>query len=211
VRGGASVLEHLKQAWAGFWTERAIEQRRLLGDPPLGGGGGVVVQRMVDSRVSGVLHTVCAATGQLREMVINVGLGLGEGVVSGAVGVDTILVSKDGDLLSEDLRLRYRVGDKRERVVRDPDRPARTRRQETLYHQRFRPALEYVEVCELVRAAARLEAAYLEPLDVEFGIEGRDLRILQVRPVPVFAAAWRDSLAHHPLSPASVPARSREP
>jgi len=210
VRGAASVLEHLKLAWAGFWTERAIEQRRLLGGPPLGGGGGVVVQRMVDSRVSGVLHTVCAATGQLREMVINAGLGLGEGVVSGAVEVDTVLVSKDGDLFSDDLRLRYRVGDKRERVVRNPEQPASTRRQETLYHQRFRPALEYVEVCELVRAAARLEEAFLEPLDIEFAIEGRDLRILQVRPVPIFAAAWRDSLAHHPLRPATAPGRRRE-
>ncbi|MBI5067791.1 MAG: hypothetical protein HZB56_06085 [Deltaproteobacteria bacterium] len=209
VRGAASVLEHLKLAWAGFWTERAVEQRRLIGEAPLGGGGGVVVQRMVDSRVSGVLHTVCAATGQLREMVINAGLGLGEGVVSGAVEVDTVLVSKDGDLFSDEVRLRYRVGDKRERVVRDPDRPASTRRQETLYHQRFRPALEYVEICELVRAAARLEEAFLEPLDIEFAIEGRDLRILQVRPVPVFAAAWRDSSAHHPLCPAP-PGRRRE-
>ncbi len=205
VRGTGPVLDHLKLAWAGFWTERAMDQRHHLGAPPLAGGGGVVVQRMVDSRVSGVLHTVCVATGQLREMVVNVALGLGEGVVSGAVNVDTILVSKDGGRDPDDLRLRYRVGDKRERVVRDPDRGAGTRRQETLYHQRLRPALEYVEICELVRAAARLEEAYLEPLDIEFAIEGRDLRILQARPVPVFAAAARESLASHPLDPVARP------
>jgi pyruvate,water dikinase len=207
VRGAGPVLEHLKLAWAGFWTERAIDQRRLLGLAPLARGGGIAVQRMVDSRASGVLHTVCAATGQLREMVINAGLGLGEGVVSGTVEVDTILVSKGGDLESGDLELRYRVGDKREQVVRDEERGTGTRRRETLYHQRLRPALEYVELCELVAQAARLERAFLEPLDVEFAIEGRGLRVLQARPVPIFDAAWRETLARHPLC---APARRGE-
>lgn len=199
VRGLDGVLEHLKLAWAGFWTERAIDQRRLLGAPPLPRGGGIVVQRMVDARASGVLHTVCAATGQLREMVINAGLGLGEGVVSGTVDVDHVLVSKDGDLLSGDLDLRYRVGDKREQVVYDRERGVGTRRVETRYHQRLRAALEYVELQELVRAAARLEEAFVEPLDIEFAIEGRDLHILQARPIPVFHAAWLETLSRHPL------------
>lgn len=198
VRGLDAVLEHLKLAWAGFWTERAIDQRRRLGAPPLPRGGGIIVQRMVEARVSGVLHTVCAATGQLRQMVINAGLGLGEGVVSGTVDVDHVLVAKDGDLLSGDLDLRYRVGDKREQVVCDRGRGSGTRREQTRYHQRLRAALEYVELQELVRAAARLEEAFLEPLDIEFAIEGRDLHILQARPIPVFHAAWRETASHRP-------------
>ncbi len=198
VRGLDAVLEHLKLAWAGFWTERAIDQRRLLGASPLPRGGGIVIQRMVDARASGVLHTVCAATGQLREMVVNAGLGLGEGVVSGTVDVDHILVSKDGDL-SGDLDLRYRVGDKREQVVCDRERGAGTRREQTRYHQRLRAALEYVEIEELVRAAARLEEAFVEPLDIEFALEGRDLHILQARPIPVFHAAWLETLSRHAL------------
>jgi phosphoenolpyruvate synthase/pyruvate phosphate dikinase len=149
---------------------------------------------MVDSRVSGVLHTVCAASGQLREMVVNAGLGLGEGIVSGTVDVDQILVSKSGDLEACDLQLRYHVGDKREQVVRDLERGSGTRRQETRYHQRLRPALEYVELRELVRFATRLEQVLVEPLDIEFAIEAADLRILQARPVPIFDAAWREIL-----------------
>jgi pyruvate,water dikinase len=156
---------------------------------------------MVDPRASGVLHTVSAATGELREMVVNAGLGLGEGVVSGTVDVDHVLVSKDGDLASGELRLRYRVGDKREQVVCDREKGSGTRRQETRYHERFRPALEYVELTDLVRAAARLEEAFVEPLDVEFAIEGGGLRILQARPVTVFDAVWRETLARHPLHP----------
>jgi pyruvate,water dikinase len=199
VRGRDAVVEHLKLAWAGFWTERAIDRRRALGASPLARGGGIVVQRMVDARVSGVLHTVYAAAGQLREMVINVGLGLGEGIVSGTVDVDHVLVAKTGDLSRGDLQLRYRVGDKREQVVFDRERGTGTKRQETRYHQRFRAALEYVELCDLVRAASRLEEAFLQPLDVEFAFEGQSLFILQARPIPLCDAAWRETLAHHPL------------
>ena len=201
-RGLDAGLGHLKLAWAGFWSERAIDQRRLLGAPPLPRGGGIVVQRMVDARASGVLHTVCAATGQLREMVINAGLGLGEGVVSGSVDVDHVLVSKDGDLLCGDLDLRYRIGDKREQVVYDRERGVGTRRVETRYHQRLRAALEYVEIQEVVRAAALLEQAFVEPLDIEFAIEGRHLHVLQARPIPVFHAAWQETVSRHPLGSA---------
>ena len=199
VRGLDPVLEHLKLAWAGFWTERAIDRRRALGASPLARGGGIVVQRMVDARVSGVLHTVYAAADQLREMVVNVGLGLGEGIVSGTVDVDHVLVAKNGDLLRGDLQLRYRVGDKREQVVFDRERGTGTKRQETRYHQRFRAALEYVELCDLVRAASRLEEAFLQPLDVEFALEGQSLFILQARSIPLFDSAWRETLGRHPL------------
>jgi phosphoenolpyruvate synthase/pyruvate phosphate dikinase len=71
---------------------------------------------------------------------------------------------------------------------------------ETAYHQRLRPALEYVELLELVGCAARLEASLGVPLDIEFAIEGSRLRLLQVRPVSVDAATLRETLERHPLS-----------
>jgi phosphoenolpyruvate synthase/pyruvate phosphate dikinase len=56
-----------------------------------------------------------------------------------------------------------------------------------------------VELCELVAVAARLEAAYGYPLDIEFGIENTQLWILQVRPVTAFLAAYEETITHHPL------------
>ncbi|HSD29057.1 MAG TPA: PEP/pyruvate-binding domain-containing protein, partial [Vicinamibacteria bacterium] len=69
----------------------------------------------------------------------------------------------------------------------------------TLAHQRLRPALEYVELAELVRLAARLEDAYGHPLDLEFGIEGSRLFLLQARPVATFLSLLQDTLERHPL------------
>mgnify|MGYP003729595055 CR=1 FL=1 len=199
VRGEDSVLHHVRQVWSSFWTERAIHHRMVLGMSPLSTGGGVLVQRMVCSRVSGVLQTVNLPEEHAREMIINAGLGLGEGIVSGTVAADQIIVSRRGDVQTAPLRFRYLTADKREQVVFDRRRGSGTVRGETLYHQRMRAALDYVELCELVRAADRLEQEYGYPLDIEFGIEGQRLRLLQVRPLAIFAAVVRETVEKWPL------------
>ncbi len=198
VRGETALITHLKRAWAGLWTERALHSRAILG---LGGevGGGILVQKMISSRASGVLHTVNVAGRRLREMVVNAGLGLGEGIVSGTVASDTIVVSKESGP-GEELHFRYLTADKRQRVVFNSRLGSGTALVETLHHQRLRPALEYVELLELVRAAARLEAAYGYPLDIEFAVEGTALYLLQVRPIPTPFAVWRDTLERWPLA-----------
>jgi phosphohistidine swiveling domain-containing protein len=199
IRGEDLILSYLKRAWSGLWTERAIHNRSVLSVDPGRIGGGVIVQKIVWSRVSGVLQTSNLAGHETREMVINAALGLGEGVVSGTVSADHVTVMKEGDLEIGPLRFRYVTADKRDRIVFNKRAGFGTVRAETLYHQRLRPALEYVELCELVAVAARLEAAYGYPLDIEFGIEDTQLWILQVRPVTAFLAAYEETVRRYPL------------
>jgi pyruvate,water dikinase len=134
-------------------------------------------------------------------MVINVGLGLGEGIVSGTVEVDHVVVSRETPLEEDPLRVRYVVGDKSSRIVFDQRAGSGTRREETLYHQRLRAALEYSDLAELVRAAARLERTYGFPLDIEFAFEEDALFILQVRPIVAFQNALRATIEQAPLAP----------
>jgi phosphoenolpyruvate synthase/pyruvate phosphate dikinase len=200
IRGEGAIITHLKRAWSGLWTERAIHNRAVLGTTSHSAGGGIIVQRMVLSRVSGVLQTVNVAEDKHTEMVINAGLGLGEGIVSGTVAADVVFVAKTADLQSAPLQFRYITSDKQERVVLDNRAGMGTIRSQTLYHQRLRPALEYVELIELVRIADRLEGAYGYPLDIEFGIEGPRLWILQARPVGTFPAMIREMTTYDPLA-----------
>jgi hypothetical protein len=206
VRGRMAVLQHLKRAWAGFWTERAIHNRGVLGaTAPV--GCGVIVQRMIPARVAGVAQTVNTATGNLREIIVNAGFGLGEGIVSGRVAADRIAVAKEGDPSRGPLRFRCVTADKTEQVVLNRLAGIGTVRVPTLSHQRLRPALDYLELAELVRAALFLEDAYGHPLDLEFAFEGTRLWLLQARPVAALDRVLRDSLDRHPLE--GVPA-SRE-
>ena len=199
IHGENQLLYYLKRTWSGLWTERAIHNRAVSGGDATQTGGGVIVQRMVNSRVSGVLQTVNIPRGNLREMVINAGLGLGEGVVSGTVAADQVTVSKETDPEKEPLRFSYITSDKTEQIVFNRHAGFGTVRSQTLYHQRLRPALEYVELCQLVRIATSLEKAYGYPLDIEFGIEGNRLWLLQARPVASFSSVLNETIEHFPL------------
>jgi pyruvate,water dikinase len=201
VRGADELLRHVRLAWAGLWTERAIHRRELLGVRSDAAGGGVIVQRIVAARVSGVVQTRSAAPGETRELVVEAGLGLGEGVVSGAVATDEVRVLR-GD--GGPRRVRYVTRDKTEQVVFDRTSGFGTVRVPTKYHQRLRPALEYVELDELVRRAERLEEEWGIPLDLEFAFEEDRLCLLQARPLAPFLAALRETLERHPLA---APAR----
>jgi phosphoenolpyruvate synthase/pyruvate phosphate dikinase len=200
IRGEQFLLYYLKMAWSGLWTERAIHNRAVLGIGSEDPGGGVIIQRNARSRVSGVLQTVNVAECNLREMVINAGLGLGEGIVSGVVAADQIVVDKEENLEKGPLRFRYITSDKKEQVVFNKRAGQGTILSQTLYHQRLRPAMEYIELYELVRTAALLETVYGYPLDIEFGIEGTKVLILQARPVATFLSTMKETLQYYPLS-----------
>ncbi len=200
VQGLDSLLEHLRLTWSGLWTERALYSRDAAGTTLAWPAGGVVVQRMIRSRVSGVLQTVNIARGDLRELLINVSLGLGEGIVSGLVAADLVTVVKDFEPGEDPTHLNYLTNDKPEQIVFDRRRGRGTRLEETLYHQRLRPALEYFELCEIVARACSLENGYGYPLDIEFAIEEDRLWLLQARPIATFGAELRKTVEQYPLS-----------
>jgi phosphohistidine swiveling domain-containing protein len=199
ISGEEQVPDYLKRTWSGLWTERAIHNRTVFGNHRSHTTGGVIIQRIVWSRVSGVLQTINVPRKDLREIVINAGLGLGEGVVSGKVAADQVIVSKEGNFEKGTLNFNYITSDKKEQVVFNSKAGYGTVLSPTLYHQRFRAALEYIELCDLVSVASRLEAVYGYPLDIEFGIEGTKLWILQVRPVATFLPAFHETLNKYPL------------
>ena len=199
VRGKESVCRHLKLTWAGLWTERALHTRETAGDILHRPHGGVIIQRMIPARASGVMQTVNAPGNDQREIVVNAGLGLGEGVVSGLVATDMITIVKNAAPDDLSLRINYITNDKTTQVVLDKRRGGDTRVVPTLYHQRMRPALEYLELAELVSKALRLEKVYGYPLDLEFAVEGVKVWLLQARPIGIHAGYLRETLAHHPL------------
>jgi len=200
LTGENALLNHLKLAWSGLWNERAIRNRELVKGGFEEIGGGLIVQQNIFPRVSGVLQTVNVADYEMREMVVNAGLGVGAGIVSGAVAADHFVVLKENDV--DEVRLRHSplINDKREQVVFNARKGVGTVRAEVSYHQRLRPALEYVELCELVRIASRLEKVYGYPLDIEFCVEGARVWLLQARPVPTFESVLRKTLKDHPLA-----------
>ncbi|MCX6464979.1 MAG: phosphoenolpyruvate synthase, partial [Pseudonocardiales bacterium] len=82
VVGVAEVLDAVRRCWASLWTDRAVHYREQAGIDHAGVALAVVVQRMVDARVAGVLFTADPVTGRRTRTVIDAAPGLGEAVVS---------------------------------------------------------------------------------------------------------------------------------
>jgi phosphohistidine swiveling domain-containing protein len=114
------LLDAVRQCWASLWNARAIAYRATQGIDDRSLDLAVVVQRMVDARLAGVLFTADPVTGQRRHAVIEAVAGLGDRLVSGAVNPDRFVLDtrsgevleRHGNLLSDDtLRSLASLGD----------------------------------------------------------------------------------------------------
>lgn len=175
VWGDNAVRERIVDCWASLFSPRVIGYRAgrgFTGEPAIA----VVVQRMITADRSGVIFTADPRSGDRDRLVIEAVFGQGEAIVSGAVEPDTYLVAK------EDLRLvSARVGSKSHKIIAEVGGgdvkvalPARTA---------GRRVLDDATVLELARLATRIEDHYETPQDIEFAMTGKEIWIVQSRPV----------------------------
>ncbi len=170
----AELLECIKKVWMSFWLIRGILYRnsRIVQQGPM--KPAVVVQKMFDSQVSGVLFTTDPVSGR-DVIVIEAGYGLGEGVVSGLVDVDRYYVNKfDGSVIN------LHIGKKAFKVARHPSGKG-TSMEPVEQGLRDVPCLNKEDI--KIKIAMALEEHYALSQDIEFGIANGNLTILQTRPV----------------------------
>jgi pyruvate,water dikinase len=174
VRGADEVVRRIRECWASFFTERALFYRRRMGsldDLAIA----VVVQRMVDPDVAGVLFTIDPTRGRRDRMVVEAVLGLGEGVVSGQLTPDHYVLARDGTVK------RSRIARQPYALVRDGEQGVRELElsAEAGAAQKVTPAA----LRELAALGRSLEQQTGRPQDIEWAIQGGRLFVLQARPV----------------------------
>jgi rifampicin phosphotransferase len=180
VVGTASVLDAVHRCWASLWTDRAVTYRAVNGIDHSAVALAVVVQRMVDTEVAGVLFTADPVTGRRHRAVIDASPGLGEAVVSGAVNPDRFVVDVDtGEILER------RLGDKRVEV-RAVAGGGTT--QVTGSSAPDSASLGDASLRALAALGVRVERHYGAPQDIEWAVDqGGEVRVLQVRPETVWS------------------------
>jgi pyruvate,water dikinase len=176
VVGADAVLDAVTRCWASLWTDRAVAYRSSAGVDHRGVRLAVVIQRMVDARVAGVLFTADPVSGRRRRAVIDASPGLGEAVVSGAVNPDQFVVDTvTGEILSRrlgDKRLAVRAlaGGGTEQVARPDGGDA--------------ACVTDDEARALATLGDRVEGHYGTPQDIEWAIDDDGaLWLTQARPV----------------------------
>lgn len=184
VRGGYSLLEHVRRCWASLWTDRALTYRHRQGFDHHKVYVAVVVQAMVNPRISGILFTANPLNNRESETVINASWGLGEAIVSGIVTPDTFIVDNqtgliiDQQIASKDRRIVYSAyaGAVEEEV------PEQMQRQHSLT-----PA----QVAHLTALSSRVAKYYGKPQDIEWAHADENWYILQARPITTLDKADR--------------------
>ena len=94
VRGETEVLHAVRACWASLYSSESVTYRLRRKLPEENLAMGVVVQRMVNSCVSGVMFTRSPATGDRSVIAIEGSWGLGSAIVSGEVTPDKYVVNK---------------------------------------------------------------------------------------------------------------------
>lgn len=176
VRGEEALLAAVRRCWASLFTERAILYRARNGFDHREVALAVVVQRMVDAEVAGILFTADPLSGDRLTSVIDAGFGLGEALVSGVVTADRFRVDRRRDAIVE-----RQVSDKQMRIA--PADGGGVERIELAAARRRAASLDDRQVLEITALGERIAAHFGRPQDVEWAYAGGSLYALQARPI----------------------------
>lgn len=175
-RGADNVVKAVQDCWASLFEARAIFYRTERGFDHLKVGLAAVVQRMVQSDVSGVMFTVDPVTNDESKIDIEAAYGLGEAVVSGALSPDRYMVDKATLEVGKKVTavqtwkfVRAELGNKKVDVAAS---------------EGSKQKLTDDQIMKLAKIGRDIETHYGGAIqDVEWAVEGGRLYIVQTRPV----------------------------
>ena len=143
-----TVLGSVKNCWSSLFTPRAIfyrKEKNIRENISVA----VVIQKMVDSKVSGVAFSVHPVSKNKNQLIIEAGFGLGESIVSGAITPDSYIVNKQ-EMFIEEIRV-----NKQEKMFAKKD--GQTVELDVLESIQEKQKLSGKEIVELAKIVKRIE------------------------------------------------------
>ncbi|MBI2065931.1 phosphoenolpyruvate synthase [Candidatus Woesebacteria bacterium] len=175
IKGEANLVNAVRECWASLFTPRAIFYREENKIPHEKVKISVIVQKMVQSQVSGVMFTVDPVSNEKDKIVIEAVWGLGEMIVQGSVVPDRYVVQKETfDILSKEISEQpiqlIKVGSQ----TKEAKVPEKARQLQKISNE---------QIISLAILGDKLQKHYFFPQDIEWALEGKNLFIVQTRPV----------------------------
>ena len=173
--GSESVMSRVRDVWYSYYAGRAISYRQQQGIPHGTGSMAVLIMELVDSEAGGVIFTRDPRDGT-DQIIVNVALGLGEGVVSGVAQSDSFTLDSGSlEIISRN------VIDKERMVV--PSTTGSIGREPVPAEKRSVAALSDVQILAVAKAAMTIKETAGDDRDIEFAVDGETVHILQSRPI----------------------------
>ncbi|PIQ68484.1 MAG: hypothetical protein COV91_03890 [Candidatus Taylorbacteria bacterium CG11_big_fil_rev_8_21_14_0_20_46_11] len=205
------LLKNVQRCFASLFTPRAVFYRfeKKMHDQKI--SVAVVVQKMVESEVSGIAFSVHPVTEDYNQLIIEAGFGLGEAIVGGNITPDSYVVEKnprriiDKNIAEQDRGL-FRIGSippfvkevpsQRDGGFRNPS--AHQNEPLPLEKGEFTGANQWItltpeqggkqklsdeEILSFTEVILGIEKHYGFPCDIEWATEKGKFYILQSRPI----------------------------
>lgn len=170
-----NLLENIKRCWASLFTPRAIFYRfeKKLNKTKI--SVAVIIQKMIQSEISGICFTVHPITKDYDQMVIEAGYGLGEIIVGGKITPDTYVVHKKNLIIldknigqQKTMLLKNKGGNIEKRVPRS---------------KQEKQKLSDAQILKLAKICQKIERHYKTPQDIEWALKNGKFYIIQSRPI----------------------------
>lgn len=176
VRGEANVLNAVRECWSSLFTGRSIYYRVVNKIPHEKVKISVIVMKMVESEVSGVMFSIDPVKNDKDRIIIESVWGLGEMIVQGSVVPDTYVVQKGTFAI-----LSKEISDQSVQLVRAKN--GENKQIEVSKKVRDIQKISDKEIVELAKLADKLQKHYYFPQDAEWAKEKGKLYLVQTRPV----------------------------
>ena len=158
------LLENVKKCWSSLFTPRAIFYRHEKKLHKSKVSVAVVIQKMVQSEIAGVVFTVHPVTKDKNQMIIEAVYGLGELLVSGEITPDSYVIDKT-DMTILDIN----IAEQKEKLIKD--KIAGNIKKKVLRHAQDKQKLSGKQIIELARICKKIEDHYGFPCDIEWALE----------------------------------------
>ena len=180
------LLENVRKCWASLFASRAILYRfekRVHGQKI---SVAVIIQKMVESEISGAAFSVHPVTEDYDQLIIEAGFGLGEAVVSGQITPDSYVVEKaPRRIIHKNISTQNRMlirankhivgSDSTSEWIDIPEPKASSQ------------VLSDDQILKLSELALKIEDCYRSPQDIEWAFEKGKFYIVQSRPITTFS------------------------
>ena len=173
IIGEAAVLDAVRRCWGSLWTDRAIAYRDRIGIEQADVKIAVVIQRMINAEVAGVMFTADPVSGDRKTILVDASSGLGEAVVSGLVTPDHYVLDDAGNVRN------FQQG-RREVVIRSAAAGGVVREAGGTDDTQRLPDSVLAELAQLGTIGAR---HFGRPQDIEWAYADGQVWLLQARPM----------------------------
>lgn len=179
-----NLIERVRRCWSSLYTPRAIFYRYEKGLIDHYVSVAVVIQKMVQSEISGIAFTVHPVTEDYDQMIIEAGYGLGEAIVSGQITPDSYVISKSSTSIVDTY-----VSSQTRQLIRKKSAQNKGGEENTsnewveLGKKGEKQKVENKKVLALAKVFKRIEDHYKFPCDIEWAMEKGKIYITQSRPI----------------------------